>query len=322
MKMRFGLLGLGYFGKNYLRLLQEIDGIELAAVAAKTKKSLDELSGNIPKTAKRTTNAAAILNDAAIDAVVIATPPATHAELAAKALKNGKHVLLEKPLAGNLSDAKKIMTAANKSKAAFMVGHQYIYNDYIGWLHDNISSLGKVSRVIAEHLYPGPVRSDIGCLWDAGTHQLSIIQYLLEPGKLISARGKRVCIDLFNEKGQSKNRRLKGIDDMAAVALTFESGLDAKITVTWLSPRKIRRLTIIGSEKTAIFDDVKEKDKLTIVDRKSGKTIAPKIAAREPLRNEVEQFIRCIKTGEKPLTGIESSYEITEWLDKISRSMY
>lgn len=306
--LRFGLIGLGYFGKNYLRLLKEIPGAELAAVAARTQESIGKLKESIPTTAARTTNAIAILKNPDIDAVVIATPAATHFKLAKGALENGKHVLLEKPMVAGLDEAKKLRALAAKSPSTFMVGHQYIYNDYVRYLHDNIAELGKISHVIAEHLYPGPARKDIGCLWDAGTHQLAMIQCLFSPGKIISVTGKSVCM------------RNKGIDDFTAVAVKFEGGLAATIIMTWLSPQKTRKLTVIGSEKTAVFDDVEEKDKLVFIDRKNGKKTAPKIAAREPLQNQVGHFIRCINTGQKPLTGVESSYEITEWLDKISRS--
>lgn len=307
--LRFGLIGLGYFGKNYLRLLQEIDGIELVAVAAKTKESLDECSSQIPKNATRTTDAKAILKNPSVDAVVIATPPATHAQFSVEALKNGKHALLEKPLADSLRNAKKIRDAAKKSKTVFMVGHQYVYNDYVKWLHDNISTLGKISQVAAEHLYNGPIRQDIGCLWDAGTHQLSMMQHLLNPGRIVSAKGKLVRMNK------------KGIDDFTAATIEFENGLSATMILTWLSPQKTRKLTLIGSEKTAVFDDVKENDKVTITDRHTGKQLAPKIAAKEPLRNEVEHFLHCILTGEKPMTDADSSYEITEWLEKISASL-
>ncbi len=287
--LRFGLIGHGYFGKNYLRLLQSIGGIKLTATAAKA-------------------NVNSVLKNQDIDAVVIATPASTHLNLALEALMNGKHVLLEKPMTTSLKEAKELKKAAAASKAIFMVGHQYVYNDYVRWLQDNHPILGKITLVVAEHLYPGPIRDDIGCMWDAGTHQLSMMQCLLNPGKIISAAGKSVCM----------NR--KGIDDFTAAAIKFESGLSANLMISWLMPQKTRKLTVIGSEKTAVFDDVEEKNKLRITDR-NGKTETRKISSKEPLLNEAEHFIECIRTGKKPLTGIESSYEITEWLDKIERSV-
>ncbi|MBI3036789.1 Gfo/Idh/MocA family oxidoreductase [Candidatus Woesearchaeota archaeon] len=307
--LRFGLLGLGYFGRNYLRLLQDVKDARLEAVAAKTRETLEQYRSATPKEAIKTTNASEIIKNPEIDCVVIATPAATHFKLAKEALENGKHVLLEKPMVASLDEAKKLRALAEKSPSTFMVGHQYIYNDYVRYLHNSIAELGKISHAIAEHIYNGPVRDDTGCLWDAGTHQLAMVQYLFSPGKIISAAGRSVCM------------RNKGIDDFTAVAAKFENGLAATIIVTWLSPKKTRKLTVIGSKKNAVFDDIEEKGKLVFIDRKNGKKTAPKIAAKEPLRNQVEHFIRCINTGQKPLTGIDSSYEIIEWLDKISRSV-
>ena len=151
--LRFGLLGLGYFGRNYARLLQDIKDVRLAAVAAKTRETLEQYRSATPKEAIRTMNASEIIKNPKIDCVVIATPAATHFKLAKEALENGKHVLLEKPMVASLDEAKKLRALAAKSPSTFMVGHQYIYNDYVRYLHDNIVELGNVSHVIAEHLY-------------------------------------------------------------------------------------------------------------------------------------------------------------------------
>ncbi len=306
----FGLIGLGYFGKNYLRLLQSVDGAKLAAVATRTSESLSRLGQAIPKAAARTTDASQVLRDSRVDCVVIATPPSTHLQLAKEALENGKHVLLEKPMTPSLEEAKRLRAAVKKSSATFMVGHQYVYNNYIGWLRDNMQQLGKVSHVVAEHLYPGPVREDIGCLWDAGTHQLSTIQYLLNPGRIVEA------------SGMSIEMSKKGIDDLTAATLRFGSGLTATMMVTWLAAQKTRRMTFAGSKGMAVFNDAEPKDKLKMYLKSAmPKPEIPEVAAREPLRNQVEHFIHCIRTGETPLTGIDKSYEVTEWLDRIARSV-
>ncbi len=289
-KLRFGLVGLGYFGKNYLRLLKEIKGIELAAVASQSTQL----------------TASGLLKRNDIDCVVLATPVKTHFDLALEALENGKHVLIEKPMTSTLKEARELKKAAGKSNSVVMVGHQYLFNDYARFLYNNIGKLGKASNVIAEHLYNGPVRQDIGCLWDAGTHQLAMIQYLLNPGRIKTAKGMSVC------------RNIKGIDDFTSASIKFESGLTASLILTWLMPEKTRKLTIFGNEMTAIFDDTQEKDKLRFFGKK---TEIPKIKAKEPLRNEVEHFMDCIKNGKKPLTSVESSYQITEWLDEISKNV-
>lgn len=305
--LRFGLLGPGYFGRNYLRLLQEVKGIELAAAAARTTETLTELAGKMPKTAAKTTDSKTILENPDIDCVVIATPAATHLELALEALRNGKHVLLEKPMAMNLEEAKKLRAAAKKSQSAFMVGHQFVYNDHVRFLRSLLEkgTLGSIKYAYGEHLL-FQARNDIGCFWDAAPHQLSMIRYLLNPGRISKANGVSLA------------RPGSGLDDFTAATAEFESGLAATIIVSCQGSTKTRKITLAGRDGMAFFDDM-QADKLKTVT--SGKPETAKTAAREPLRNQLEHFIQCIHTGQEPLTGIESSYEITEWMDKIQRSV-
>lgn len=305
--LRFGLLGLGYFGRNYVRLLQGVKGVQLAAVAARTQETLSQFKSGIPKAAVKTTDVSLILESSDIDCVVIATPPSTHFQIAKKALECGKHVLLEKPMVPSLEEAKKLRAVVSKSGVTFMVGHQYVYNDYIRYLHSSIrnGSLGSVKCAVGEHS-GFQARKDIGCLWDAGTHQLSMLQYLFNPGRIVEVRGSSVALS---------GRRF---DDFTTAAIEFGNGLFATLVVSWMGGQKARKLTLAGDKAVVVFDDVKAGGKLAFFSA-SGKTFVPGIIAREPLRNEVEHFVRCIASGKEPLTGISSSFQIIEWLDKISR---
>ncbi|MEK6837074.1 MAG: Gfo/Idh/MocA family oxidoreductase [Nanoarchaeota archaeon] len=306
--LRFGLLGLGYFGRNYVGLLQGIKGVELAAVCSRTAETLAKFKDSITASAIKTTDSSVILENPNIDCVVIATPAHTHFSLAKEALENGKHVLLEKPMTTSLEDAKqlKALVVKRKGNGTFMVGHQFVYHDYIRHLRSLISanSFGKVKCAFGEHIL-FPSRPDVGCLWDAGTHQLSMLQYLLRPGKIVKVFGRSVDVSG------------SGVDDFTAAAVEFKSGLLATIIVSWRGAQKTRRLALFGESKLAVFDDVQEKDKLKLFSHNPEPEI-PRINAKEPLRNELEHFVGYIRTGESPLTGIDSSYEITEWLDKIS----
>lgn len=312
--LRFGLFGLGYFGRNYVRLLQSIKGVELTAVCSRTAETLAKLKNSVPAAAIMTTDSSAILKNPSIDCVVIATPAQTHFSLAKKALESGKHVLLEKPMTASLEDAKKLkaLVAKRKGSQAFMVGHQFVYHDYVRHLRSliNANLLGVIKCAFGEHIL-FPSRPDVGCLWDAGTHQLSMLQYLLQPGKILKVSGRSIGMP-----GNGGN----GIDDFTAAAVEFKSGLLATIIVSWRGAQKTRRLALFGEGKLAVFDDTQEKDKLKIFSRSLEPEI-PRVSAREPLRNELEHFAGCIRTGESPLTGIDGSYEITEWLDKISGSL-
>ena len=307
--LRFGLLGLGYFGKNYVRLLQSMEGVELAAIASRTEETLARFKGSVPAAAIKTTDSATILKNPDIDCVVIATPAHTHFSLAREALENGKHVLLEKPMTTSLEEARQLKAAVKKSRSTFMVGHQFVYHDCIRHLRSliNEGSLGRVNYAFGEHaLFPS--RPDVGCLWDAGTHQLSMLQYILKPGKIVKVVGRSVDVSG------------RGVDDFTVAAVEFKSGLLATVLVSWLGAKKTRRLALVGEKKVAVFDDVEENDKLRLFSR-SPEPELPRISAKEPLLNELEHFIHCIRTGESPLTGIDSSYEITGWLDKISASL-
>ena len=310
--LRFGLLGTGYFGKNYVRLLQGMEGVELAAIASRTKETLAKFEDSVPTSAMKTTDASAVLKNPDIDCVVIATPPSTHLSFAKGALEKGKHVLVEKPMVKSLDEAKQLSLAAKKSSSTFMVGHQYVYNDYVRYLRSviKLKSFGGIRYVLGEHL-SSPVRGDIGCLWDAGPHHLSIIHYLFDPGNIVEVTGRSVAL--------SKS----GFDDFTAATIKFETGLLATLVISWFGPEKIRKMTLVGERKMAVFDDAEEKDKLKLFQDNSGDSgyASPKIPAKEPLRNELEHFISCVRTGEPPLTGIDHGYAVVKWLDKISNAL-
>lgn len=308
--LRFGLLGLGYFGRNYVRLLQGISGVQLAAVSARTEETLSQFSSALPGAVLKTTDASLILENPDIDCVVIATPPSTHFAFAKKAIEHGKHVLVEKPMVASLEEAKKLKAVVSKSDATFMVGHQYVYNDYVHYLYSSIKngSFGDVKCAVGEHL-GFQVRQDIGCLWDAGPHQLSMLQYLLNPGKIVEITGGSVAT--------SGSR----FDGFASAGLRFESGLAATLVVSCFSPKKARNLTLVGSRKMAVFEDAAVTGKLQLFSKSSIKPESVVLNASEPLLNELQHFICCINRNEKPLTGIDSGVVVTEWLDRIFRSI-
>src|SRR3989338_4142430 len=323
--LKFAVIGAGRFGRHYIRNLQDIDGASLYGVAANTKETLNSIKKDVASSTVLATRDDSLINNVNVDCVVIATPASTHFELAKKALEAGKHVLLEKPMSANLKEAKLLRKIVEKNEKAFMVGHQYIYNDYVNYLHSSVKNglIGKPKMVIAKYLYPEPVRDDIGCFWDAGTHYMSMIQYLFDPGPLVEVKGKSLSL-------------ISKFDDFTSAVIKFKSGLSASLTVSWLYPEKTRKFMVLGDRHAAVFDDFEQKDKLRfyplsgkiktnsiyeIVDANHVKSDTPKIDAKEPLRNEIGHFIHCIKNMKTPLTDINHSYQITEWLDRISREL-
>lgn len=320
--LKFGLLGAGYFGRHYIRLLKKSKHAELKTVAVKNKKALNKLE--LDESVTKTTDPFSVISDPQIDCLIIATPPSTHFSFANAALKYKKHVLVEKPMVKSIKEAQKLRQLVKKSRTTFMVGHQYVYNDYIDYLRLQIrkGSFGKIQHVLAEHLYPGPIRNDIGCLWEAGTHQLSVLEHLFNPGKLEEVKGKM----LFRKKDKNEY--------FICANLRFSSGLAATLVVSWFYPQKIRKLTLVGEKVTSVFDDIQEKEKLKLFEMKYPNSVRdfsvfldpkkyklPKINAREPLQNELDHFIKCIRIGQTPRTGIDNSCLITEWLAKISKDV-
>ena len=212
--IRFDLIGHGRFGKHYERLLGEIDGVELIEIATRhTPRSTDDL-----------------LRDSNIDAVIIATPASTHAELICKALRAGKHVLVEKPMCMSVAETESIKPLLGDR--IFMVGYQYLYNDSIR----SLPTIG-TTAYLGEHLSDGPIRDDIGVFMDAGVHDLSIIEYLFHPGEIISAVGKNS-------------------PDLAVITITFANGLLAHLVTSRAFPGKVRRITLLGSQGGIIYDDL------------------------------------------------------------------
>ncbi|MDP3772317.1 MAG: Gfo/Idh/MocA family oxidoreductase [bacterium] len=324
MILRFGLIGLGYFGKNYLRLLQQMEGVELVAVANHEPEAFVAHAALLPPAIKRYQDAAELIADPAIDAIVIATPASTHVALAQQALEAGKHALIEKPMVRSSVEAEELARAVKESGKILMVGHQYIYHDSIRHLKKELESgrLGRVAFVFAEHFYFGPVRNDIPLLWETATHELALLDYVFGSREITSVSGKKISV-----VGG-------GQDDFIHTAISFADEMVLNVSVSWFMPQKIRRMAFIGTKGIALFDDQLAKQKLKFIMQKypatcegdtastwfgaaEEKIIIPDVAAHEPLRNEVEHFISCIRSGAEPLTGIAHGMRITHLLEEI-----
>lgn len=318
MPLRFGLIGLGYFGKNYLRLLQEIPGVELVAIASRTGAHFAHYADQIPAGVRTTTDVASVLRDPSIDCIAIVTPPSTHFALAKQALDAGKHVLVEKPMVTKLADALSLKEIADRAGKILMVGHQYVYNDHVRALKSEITShaLGEIQYVFAEQ-FSFLRTEDVGCLWEMATHELSMIDFLFGPKKIIDARGRMYDFDH------------DGKEDFVACEIVFDTGLPVTLVASSRAPEKVRRMTIGGVKAHALFDDVRQEGKLQIVEQAKGSRqdfIPPasrtvEISSHEPLKNELLHFLECIRTGAEPQTGITNGVKITEWLDTLNRTL-
>lgn len=273
MSFQIGLIGRGRFGVHYERLIPTLAGVTLAGV-------VEDASG-----------VSGLLGNRSIDAVVIATPTATHEALAAAAFRNGKHVLLEKPMAPTLAAAERIGAAARAAGTLFMLGHQFLYNDEVRRLQAAIASgaIGAPRFFFGEQFAPGPVPDGVGCFFEMATHELAILDFLAHPGELLAASGV--------------SSGTRGREDAAAVVLSFASGLAATVAVSWSAPEKTRMFLVIGTRGGVRYDD----------------RTAPK--PTDPLRNQLEHFVSCIRTGAAPQTGLEHALKNTRWLEQCAAAM-
>ena len=305
--LHFGIMGLGHFGKHYVRLLKEMPGVELAATANTSDES------------------DAIINNKKIDCVIIASPPATHHNLIMRAIDAGKNVLVEKPMVLTSHEALEIKNKLIDKDLVFMVGFQYLYNDYFRYLKENIRKFGNIRYVFGEHLYGGPLRVDIGSFMDAAVHDCAILEYLFSPGDIISVTGA------------SRSLTDSDRDDFSVATVTFQNGLLAHFLTSWYWPEKVRKVTLVGDKGMALFNDRDEtklrwfntaypaldanKASLFLQDTIDQSAVVLDIQAREPLANELTHFIECINNHATPLTNIEFGCTITNRMEQIKNGL-
>jgi len=319
-------IGVGYWGPNLLRNLVASDRCEVALVVDASKERRAFVADLYPNilTSGEFSDA---LDNPKIDAVVIATPANTHFDLAMKALEAGKHVLVEKPMASSVEEVDAISALASSKNRVAMVGHTFLFYPAVRVLKALIDSgeLGEVRYIYSQRLNLGRIRPDVDALWNLAPHDISIIQYLLDDPEPETIR--RTGMDFIQP----------GIDDVVFLNITYPGKVLAHVHVSWLDPHKVRCLTVVGSKKMAVYDDMAKK-KIAISDKgiepkavlgermdydasatptfihRSGEVSHPTIPDEEPLRNEIDHFLTCIATGAPCLTGPAHARKVVEIL--------
>ncbi len=321
--VRVGVVGLGYWGPNLARNFAAIGGCELAWLCDASPDARAALERSFPG-ARSTGDMDDLLGDEALDAVVLATPVPTHAELAIRVAQAGKHCFVEKPLATNAADAERAVAAAEQAGRVLMVGHLLEYHPAVARLKELIDGeeLGKLFYIYGNRLNLGKLRADENALWSLGAHDVSVALHLIgeEPEECLA-------------HGASYVR--EGVQDVVFCYLRFPSGIVAHLHLSWLDPHKERRITVVGSRRMATFDDMLIEGKLTIYDKgfdedtrswgeyiaRSGDTFSPRIPNLEPLRIECEHFVTCIRTGAAPRSDGHSGLRVVRVLEKLQRSL-
>ena len=321
--LRVGVVGLGYWGPNLARNLAAIPGCELAWLCDSSPPARDALARRFPD-ARATGELEELLSDPELDAVVLATPVPTHAELAVRVAASGKHCFVEKPLATNAADAELAVTAAERAGRLLMVGHLLEYHPAVGRLKEMISSdeLGRLYYIYTNRLNLGQLRADENALWSLGAHDVSVVLHLIgeEPEECLA-------------HGASYVR--EGVQDVVFCYLRFPSGIVVHLHLSWLDPHKARRVTVVGARRMATFDDMLIEGKLTVYDKgfdedtrswgeyiaRSGDIFSPRIANVEPLRIECEHFLECIRNGATPRSDGHSGLRVVRVLERLQRSL-
>ena len=338
---RVGVVGAGYWGPNLIRNLAELPGSPLAAVCDVQPARLEYARARYPGVALYDTFDG-LLADEGVNAVVIATPPETHARLAGQALQAGKHVFVEKPLATSSAACRELASLADARGLALMVGHTFLHNDALRWTKQRIDAddLGEVLYLYSRRLNLGQVRQDVNVVWNLAPHDVSIMLYLL------GERPQRVACagHCFLQTG---------VEDVAFLTLEFgtlpggRARRAAHVHVSWLDPNKVREVVVVGSRKMIVYDDVDADHMIQVYDKgvdrvppaedtfrqpvesfgefklmlRTGDLLVPKIRFTEPLRNETAHFVECIETGKRPLTDAQNGLEVVRILEAADESL-
>jgi predicted dehydrogenase len=321
--VRVGVVGLGYWGPNLARNLAAIPGCQLAWLCDADEHARTRLAPSFPA-ARLTGELDELLADDQLDAIVLATPVPTHAELAIAVAEAGKHCFVEKPLATTTADAERAVQAADRAGRILMVGHLLEYHPAVARLKELIVSeeLGELFYIYGNRLNLGKLRADENALWSLGAHDVSVVLHLIdeEPDECFA-------------HGASYVR--PGVQDVVFCYLRFPSGIVAHLHLSWLDPHKERRMTVVGARRMATFDDMLIEGKLTIYDKgfdedtrswgeyiaRSGDTFSPRIPNVEPLRIECEHFIDCIRHGATPRSDGHSGLRVVRVLERLQQSL-
>ena len=302
--VRIGVIGCGYWGPNLIRNLNDIPDATLVSVADLREDRLSIIQKSYPHVITTTDYKSLFSMD--LDAVVIATPPSTHYSLAEECLRWGLNVLIEKPMTLKSQDSQALIDLAEARDLVLMVGHTFEYNPAVQMLKEIIETgeLGSIYYIDAIRVNLGLFQQNLDVLWDLAPHDISILLYLLNNDPIsVSAQGMS-CV--FN-----------GVCDLAYMNLIFPDNILAHVHVSWLDPCKIRRITVVGSKKMVVYDDV-EADKIKIFDKgidslpytgsfqdfqlsyRNGNIIIPNIRFTEPLKLECEHFVDCVLNHSTP----------------------
>ncbi len=323
-RLKLGVVGAGAWGRNHVRTVATLPEAELTAVCDRDPKVRDRVARQYPLT-HVTADLADLLPR--VDAVIVASPATTHAQLALQCIAAGKPCLVEKPFALSVRDAEAVARAATERQVAVAAGHLLVFHPAVERLRILVreGDLGKIFYLYGLRVNLGQVRADENALWSFGPHDVSVALYLLDD------QPTRVA-------AQGRSYLQPGVEDVVFLTMEFASGILAHVQLSWLDPHKERKLTVVGAKKMVVFDDMEPREKLRIYDKgvdrppeygsygeslaiREGDIFIPKIPNVEPLAAELGHFVRVARGGETPRAGAADGVRVVRVLEAATRSL-
>lgn len=327
--VQIGVIGCGHWGPNHIRVFSQLDGASVVMCADPDGARLTAVQKTYPKI-RAVKDYRAILKNTEVQAVCVAVPTGLHYRVAMESLEAGKDVLCEKPLALTTRQCQDLGDMARRRKKILMVGHVFLFNAGIVWLKNYIRSgkLGRVYYAYATRTNLGPFRYDVNALWDLASHDVSIFNFLFDgcPAD-VSGRGQK-CLG-------------KTLEDLAFATLSYPGRILANIHVSWLDPRKVRQITIVGDKKMVVWDDLDGAGPIKLYDKhvektkvfyetygefqllsKEGSITIPKINASEPLKLQGRYFLSCVSRRKLPrIADTDKGRDVVRTLTALQKSM-
>ena len=321
--VRVGVVGLGYWGPNLIRNLHDIPQAEAAWMCDLRPEALAAVGRRFPAV-RQTKDFDQMLADVDLDAVAVVTPVGTHHDLAMRALDAGKHVYVEKPLASSSDDARALIRAAYERRLVLMPGHTFLYSPPVIRIRDLIRAgeLGEVYFISMSRVNLGLHQSDVSVIWDLAPHDFSILLYWLDESPASVLTMGRDCI-------------VPQQDDVAFINCQFGSGTIAHVELSWLAPSKLRRTTVVGSEKMVVYDDCSN-EPVRVYDSgvmprnpetfgeylkyRTGDIVSPHIEGAEPIALELEDFCAAVRSGSSPRSSPQLGLTVVQMIEAAERS--
>jgi len=319
------VVGLGYWGPNLVRCAVELESAHIKAICDSDSRALAKLVRRYPGIGS-TQDLGHLLDDPEIEGVMIATPVSTHFELAKRCLRAGKHVLIEKPLASTVEECRELVELAEERKLILMPGHTFLYSPPVLKVKELLEAgeLGELYFGTSSRVNLGIHQGDVSVVKDLAPHDFSILLYWLGRPEFVRAIGRAAIV--------------RDTIDVVFIDLGFPGGCLVHVELSWLAPTKLRRTVLVGSKKMVVYEDTNTPEQVRIFDRgvemmepqtfgefqlsyRSGDILTPRLDADEPLRLEVEDFIRAIRDGRQPRSNATLGLDVVRLIEATERSL-